>query len=199
MLNILQWNCTAITTAQDLSTQHLSRNQYEVLALQSLITTYKRLPELPGYHYPPFLVQDNNRGIRAATYILQGLSARRGTIPSPWIEGHQLAMVIQTKEDQEVNILNVYNPRHTHDFSWLADVPDNWVVVSNFNSRDMSWDKDYPISSDTIAEQLSKADVILLNDGSLTRIPDSSNQIITAVDLSFVSSNIAAICCENRL
>ena len=56
----------------------------------------------------------------------------------------------------------------------------------------MSWDLDYHTSSDAIAVELSNADVLLLNDGSPTRIPDTFNQNANAIDLTFVSSNIAA-------
>ena len=163
-----------------------------MLALQSLTTSSNRLPVLPGYHYPPFTAQDENGGTRAAVYVLQGLNARRVTTPIPHIEGHKVVIAVRTKEEQDSYILNVYNPKSTRDFNWLTDIPDNWIVVGDFNRRDMAWDLDYPTSSDTIAVELSNADIILLNDGSPTRIPDSLNQNATAIDLTFVSSNIAA-------
>ena len=59
---ILQWNCRAISTAQDMLVQHLSTNRYEVLALQSLSVRPRQLPQLPGFHYPPFRVHDKKGG-----------------------------------------------------------------------------------------------------------------------------------------
>ena len=191
MLNILQWNCRAISSTHDLLIQHLSDTHYDVLALQSLTTSSNKLPVLPGYHYPSFTALNENGGTRAAVYVLQGLNARREIIPTSQIEGHKLAIAVQTNE-QDIFILNVYNPKPTRDFNWLSDIPANWIVVGDFNRRDMAWDLDYPTSSEKIAEELNNADVLLLNDGSPTRIPGSLNQNATAIDLTFVSSNIAA-------
>ena len=174
---ILQWNCRAISTAQDMLDQHLATNRYEVLALQSLSVRPRQLPQLRGFHYPPFRVHDEKGGVRLATYVSLGLAAKEDSLPSPQPqEGYQLATTIQT-QGQDIHILNCYNPTRTRDFSWLANIPNNWLVVGDFNTRDSLWEYEYPKSSAVIGEQLQDADVVLLNDGSR---PDLQTEQSTA-------------------
>ena len=173
--------------------QHLSTNRYEVLALQSLSVRPRQLPQLPGFHYPPFRVHDEKGGVRLATYVSLGLAAKQDFLPSPQPqEGYQLATTIQT-QGQDIHILNCYNPTRTRDFSWLANIPNNWLVVGDFNTRDSLWEYEYPKSSAVIGEQLQDADVVLLNDGSPTRLPDRADNSTSAIDLSFISANMAGL------
>ena len=173
--------------------QHLSTNRYEVLGLQSLSVRPRQLPQLPGFHYPPFRVHDEKGGVRLATYVSLGLAAKQDSLPSPQPqEGYQLATIIQT-QGQDIHILNCYNPTRTRDFSWLANIPNNWLVVGDFNTRDSLWEYEYPKSSAVIGEQLQDADVVLLNDGSPTRLPDRADNSTSAIDLSFISANMAGL------
>ena len=170
--------------------QHLSTNRYEVLALQSLSVRPRQLPQLPGFHYPPFRVHDEKGGVRLATYVSLGLATKQDSLPSPQPqEGYQLATTIQT-QGQDIHILNCYNPTRTRDFRWLANIPNNWLVVGDFNTRDSLWEYEYPKSSAVIGEQLQDADVVLLNDGSPTRLPDRAVNSMSAIDLSFISANM---------
>ena len=172
--------------------QHLSTNRYEVLALQSLSVRPRQLPQLPGFHYPPFRVHDEKGGVRLATYVSLGLAAKQDSLPSSQPqEGYQLATTIQT-QGQDIHILNCYNPTRTRDFSWLANIPNNWLVVGDFNTRDSLWEYEYPKSSAVIGEQLQDADVVL-NDGSRTRLPDRADNSTSAIDLSFISANMAGL------
>ena len=198
---------------------HLSTNRYEVLALQSLSVRPRQLPQLPWFHYPPLRVHDEKGGVRLATYVSLGLAAKQDSLPSPQSqegyqlatyvslglaakqdslpspqsqEGYLLATTIQT-QGQDIHILNSYNPTRTRDFSWFANIPNNWLVVVDCNTRDSLWEYGYPTSSAVIGEQLQDADVVLLNDGSPIRLPDRAVNSTSAIDLSFASANMAGL------
>eukprot|EP00745_Piridium_sociabile_P037673 TRINITY_DN6865_c0_g1_i3.p1 TRINITY_DN6865_c0_g1~~TRINITY_DN6865_c0_g1_i3.p1 ORF type:complete len:1255 (-),score=165.91 TRINITY_DN6865_c0_g1_i3:139-3903(-) len=192
-IKILQWNCRAMTTALDLLLQHLANNKYEVLALQSLRTKPAKLPHLPGYHFPPFYSTNSNDVVSTATYISVGLQAQKSSLPNIVLEeGAGDVTSISTNTDNALHILNFYNPTTTKDFRWLREFPNNWLIVGDFNRRDAMWDTKYNYSSPTLGEDLQEADVTLLNDGGPTRIPDIKHHSMTALDLSFISSNLAA-------
>ena len=61
------------------------------------------------------------------------------------------------------------------------------------NTRDSLWEYGYPTSSAAIVEQLQDADVVLLNDGSPIRLPDRAVNSTSAIDLSFISANMAGL------
>ncbi|XP_076037135.1 uncharacterized protein LOC143022692 [Oratosquilla oratoria] len=188
----MQWNCRAINTAWDLLVQHLARNSYEVIALQSLRKRPSQLPTLPGYHYPPFYKTDEAGEARVATYVALGLAAQPGQLTGISLEeGYGVVTSVSVEGDRTIHIFNVYNPVPSQHFTWLQDIPENWVVVGDFNRRDALWDSNYAHTSPTITSQLDAADMILLNDGSHTRLPDVAGHSKTAIDLSFVSSNLA--------
>ncbi|XP_076067748.1 uncharacterized protein LOC143040552 [Oratosquilla oratoria] len=190
----MQWNCRAINTARDLLVQHLAGSSYQVLALQSLHTSPHQLPTLPGYHYPPFFATDDPGKVRTATYVSIGLAARAGSLPgSPLEEGYGVVSSVSLQDGRSVHLLNFYNPTTSLKFEWLGTLPDNWIVVGDFNRRDALWEDGYPRSSPELCSQLDAADIVLLNDGRHTRLPDCPEHGTSALDLSFASPNIAGI------
>ena len=133
--------------------QYLSTNHYEVLALQSLSARPRQLPQLPGFYYPAFRVQDEKGGARLAIYVSLGVAAKQNSLPSPQPqEGYQLATTIQT-QGQDIHILNCCDPTRTRDFSWLANIPKNWLVVGDFNTRDSLWEDEYPKAANTACKK----------------------------------------------
>ncbi|XP_076061616.1 uncharacterized protein LOC143037363 [Oratosquilla oratoria] len=132
--------------------------------------------------------------VRTATYVSKGLAARPGSFPGPPLEeGYGGVTSVTVQGDRSIHILNYYNPVTTCHFEWLGALPDDWIVVGDFNRRDALWEDGYPHSSPEITSQLDTADVVLLNDGGPTRMPDNPNYSTSVIDLSFVSPNIAGI------
>ena len=193
MLRTLQWNCRAIRPGLDYLIEHLAQNPVEVVALQSLTTTKIDLPALPGFHYPPYTTRDRDAGVRVATYVALGLHTSRKNLPVQLPPGvHAVASAITTSEGQTIDILNCYSPCPTPHFTWLADIPQGWIVLGDFNRRDASWEDGFPTTSEVIGRQLQEADMVLLNDGNPTRLPTRPGDRPSALDLTFVSSNLAA-------
>ena len=194
--SVLQWNCRSINTTKDQFIQHLVNNKYQAIALQSLAVVPSKLPVIDGYHYPPFYTLDDQGKVRVATYVVSGLSVSNSTPPDIPLEGfYQVLTDINLQNGSKIHLLNIYSPtpRNVGSFDWLKAFDNDWLIVGDFNRRDSLWDDSWQSSSPEIASSLSEADVILLNDGSPTRIPDSPNCNMTAVDLAFISSNLAAI------
>ena len=199
-LRVLQWNCRSINTTKDQLIQHLARSKYQILALQSLAVTPAQLPVIEGFHYPPYYVTDKNNKVKVATYIISGLSASREASPKNMAEDcYSLLTDIKVKNSNTIHLLNIYSPTRITSMEWLINLKEDWIVVGDFNKRDAIWENNYPISSPTVAEILQEADVILMNDGSPTRIPDQANQNMSAIDLTFISSNLAGIANWNPL
>ena len=187
----LQWNCRAISTARDLLIQHLANNNYTVVALQSLKTTFKKLPVLPGFHYPPYTKADNNGDVKVATYVAVGTVARYHTLPCLLEEGYRVAVSIAANNHQEVTVLNYYAPQGNRSFTWISRIPDGWLVIGDFNCRDALWEDEHPHANERIQGELEDADIVLMNDGSHTHIPDCANHSTSAIDLSFISPDLA--------
>ena len=69
-LNVLQWNCRSLNTNLEQLTQHLVDSEicYDVLALQSIGGISFELPQIPGFHHPPYFTIFDNK-VRTATYV----------------------------------------------------------------------------------------------------------------------------------
>ena len=69
-IKLLQWNARSITQNVAYLEHFLSKNECQVLMLQSLNTTLNKLPKLPNYYYPPVCnIGTPDQKIYSAIYI----------------------------------------------------------------------------------------------------------------------------------
>ena len=196
-LSVLQWNCRSIHGKEELLVQHIkdTRSDISVLALQSVGTITKALPNINGFHYPPFLTKEDNK-IRTATYIKVGLTTNFIKQLDHSI-GHEISL--QTKNSKIVNIYNIYLPKgpiSEQDVNWLRTTEqNNTIIVGDFNCHHPEWEPDCPEArvktSDKLINALDQTDLVLLNEKCITRLPDNPKNLPSAIDLSFSSADIA--------
>ena len=81
---------------------------------------------------------------------------------------------------------------------WVRSVQmsgEKWIVAGDFNAHSPLWDKDsVTITSRRFVENIVDSSLCLLNDGSITRIPDIINHRASALDLTFISPILVPHC-----
>ena len=168
----------------------------DIICLQSLDAARHKLPPLNGFCYPPASVAlGEMRGelrVRSCIYVRVGITVLgSGVWDAPLPEGAYASSLSLLVEEQTINLLNVYSPGPIADFDWMdACVGSEWVIVGDFNCRDALWEHGYPCTKVSHKLAIESGDLVLLNDGSFTRIPNV-NQSPSVVDLSFVSASLA--------
>ena len=100
-----------------------------------------------------------------------------------------------------MNIASVYLPKGPNDFNteWLKSLqdqqPGKWVISGDFNAHSPFWENNCSIvTSNRLVENIVDSSFYLLNDGSVTRIPDVSKHRATAIDLTLVSPELVPSC-----
>ncbi|KAL8594381.1 hypothetical protein ACOMHN_032968 [Nucella lapillus] len=145
--------------------------------LQSLNISKNRLPTLDGY-YAPVVGLEGDR-VMVATYVSSRLSYSDVQIPTDQVRCRltTCAVSIPTHRGKQTNLVNVYYPNGSNseaDVEWLYNLETNqnsWVVAGDFNVSHKLWDtgqtKD---SGDHLANTILNSRLVVLNDGSFTRI-----------------------------
>jgi ribonuclease HI len=93
-----------------------------------------------------------------------------------------------------INILNAYYPVTDKAGVWVDRVEEEkgtWVVVGDFNSRSSVWEDDCPVENVILRDKIVESQLVLMNDGTPTRVPDQANHKMTAIDLTLVTPDIA--------
>ncbi|KAL8625927.1 hypothetical protein ACOMHN_012519 [Nucella lapillus] len=134
-----------------------------------------------------------------ATYVSSSLSYSDVQIPTDQV-GCRLttcAVSIPTHRGKQTNLVNVYYPNGSNseaDVEWLYNLETNqnsWVVAGDFNVSHKLWDtgqtKD---SGDHLANTILNSRLVILNDGSFTRI-GQPGQGSSAIDLTLTSPDLS--------
>lgn len=197
-LTVLQWNCRSLNKNILYLTQFLSQNKCDVLCIQSPLCYFNKLPNLEGFYYPPVIdLKDKGKWLKVVTYIKCGLSyeaIKSPVTPNPL--GHSCAVQIPSKYGKKINLVNVYYPKgcsKIEDSAWLTELNENaghWMIVGDFNDHHNMWDPYVKNKTSHLADNINNSLLQLLNDGSVTRIPDVHNHKPSAIDLSLVSTDI---------
>ena len=202
-LNILQWNCRSIEKNLEQLIQFLSLNPCQILSLQSLNVRASNLPKIKGYFFPPVFTLDNKTNrVHAAIYICMDLDYIQTKMPIPTKVNDISGCAIKLKIcNTHCSVLSVYLPKGPNDnntdwFKYLKNDKNNtYIITGDFNAHSPFWEKNCQINtSNRFLENIVDSNLFLLNDGSITRIPDNPNHKATAIDLSFVSPCLAHIC-----
>ncbi|KAL8575534.1 hypothetical protein ACOMHN_059599 [Nucella lapillus] len=124
-----------------------------------------------------------------ATYVSSRLSYSDVQIPTDQV-GCRLttcAVSIPTHRGKRTNLVNVYYPNGSNseaDVEWLYSLETNqnsWVVAGDFNTKD---------SGDHLANTILNSRLVVLNDGSFTRI-GQRGQRSSAIDLTLTSPDLS--------
>ena len=192
-LNIFQWNCRSLNTNQDQFLQHINESNYDILALQSVGSRSYSVPQIPGYHYPPYITMFDSK-IRTVTYVKLGMISTM-TYIKDLKYGH--AVTVETKDKETVTVVNVYYPegvQRAEYLDWMSNIEvSKYIICGDFNSHSPLWSSTRAQSDSGgshIEAMLENVDMCILNDGTITRIPDISQHNPSAIDLTFCSSNV---------
>ena len=203
-IQFLQWNCRSLARNIIYLNQHLASKKYEVLLLQSLNVIPSKLPSIPGFYHPPaFEDRGENEKVQTAIYIREGLDYNLPSSPclKNIIDIHTSSVTIRFHESLTLNIMSVYLPKgpNEQNTEWLS-TPDiqqkgKWLIGGDFNAHSPFWEKDCDlVTSNRLVENIVDSPFNLLNDGSVTRIPDNPHHRSTAIDLSLISPELVPSC-----
>ena len=193
-LSILQWNCRSLRTNVEELRGHLSQSPADVLCLQSVGVAHQGLPTLEGYSYPPVSVARSGNRVMSAIYLRSGLillgsGVWTGAVP----DGVFVSSVRLEGTSGGIGVLNVYAPRGVTSFDWLRPAAGaSWVVLGDFNIRDSMWDEGCLTHRGSFVEELEAGELVILNEGAPTRVPDAECHGPSAIDLALVSEGLAA-------
>ena len=200
-IDILQWNCRSILRNIDELIQHLSSNKFKVLLLQSINTSKNKLPHIPNFHYPPIYNQDESGKINTAIYIHRNIDYHPMKSPVPLTIPHVNASAAMVKFNSKliVNVVSVYLPKgpDNDNTEWLQNLPDKekWLIGGDFNSHSALWDHSCSRTTNhRFVENVVNSNLYLLNNGGITRIPDTEDHKPSAIDISFISPELAPDC-----
>ena len=133
--------------------------------------------------------------VMTCIYLRLGLTCLgSGTWKAPLPEGAFPSSVSLRCADTTLSILNLYFPTGAKHFQWAQSCAGGrWLVVGDFNSRDALLEKGYPTHRDSIAEELESGNLVVLNTGAFTRIPDRDDHAPSALDLSLASDSLVGL------
>lgn len=201
-ISFFQWNCRSIKANVHFLNQYLVKNSHKILLLQSLNTEFKFLPNLDGYFYPPVCSRtDGVAKVYTAIYIREDTEYHWIPTPVPKEIEHVHSVAVKVKLDSvsSINFLSIYYPMGPSDQNtdWIKHLTDSekWVIAGDFNSHSSLWEKDCKVATNNrFVENIIDSPLYLLNDGSITRVPDVSQHKPTAIDLTLISASLALDC-----
>ena len=198
-MKIMQWNARSIRSNEADLKEFLAMSKPDVLVLQSPNCTTGELPSLDGYYYPPITdLRGNQSRAYVATYIKQDKVYLAIESPAPNLQdlGSSCAVEVQSKNGKKISICNIYYPKGCKQDTtkWLTslDQTRQWYVLGDFNAHHSLWNSRLKTDKNTqLADDITESPLCLLNDGSITRIPDIIEHSETAIDLSLASPELA--------
>eukprot|EP00745_Piridium_sociabile_P040864 TRINITY_DN7953_c0_g1_i4.p1 TRINITY_DN7953_c0_g1~~TRINITY_DN7953_c0_g1_i4.p1 ORF type:complete len:1264 (+),score=154.07 TRINITY_DN7953_c0_g1_i4:321-4112(+) len=194
-VNILQWNCRSIKRNLPYLINYLSKNKLDILCMQSLGCASGDLPKIGGYYYPPVHGLFPSRGkVGTATYIKIGLKYE--SVLFELSDGSNTAACCTIRVQcihKAIHISNIYYPQADKEGLWAEGFASReWLVVGDFNVHSRLWDRGCLGPEDDMArDNILASNLVLLNDGSATRLPDRANDRPTAIDLSLATPDLA--------
>lgn len=197
-LSIFQWNCRSLYSNIDVFKQYISSAKPDVICLQSVGRRPKELPALDGYFFPPIYKCSRNGVVAVATYARVNLACGAARTPCG---DNVLAVSLQFDIDhtKKYNLVNAYFPEGcAGKTEWLSQLNNDieWIIVGDFNAHHALWGgsgTETRGGGASLAEQITNANLFLLNDSTPTRMPDRVEHAPTAIDLSLVSPSLAPV------
>jgi ribonuclease HI/exonuclease III len=191
-LNILQWNARSINTTGDFLQHYLSGKEYDILMLQSLNCRRNKLPQIQGFCHPPYCKAIGDK-VAVATYVRTSLFAVNKPFPE-YPQSAHLCTEIQLKTGP-LRVLNCYHPKGDREGAWVDSINTTeaeYIIGGDFNSRSALWEEDSPVEHAGLRDKIIDSELVIMNDGRTTRIPDRPEQAATTLDLTFATPGTAS-------
>ena len=198
-LQIFQWNIRSINKNKTSLIQTLIESNFDVLLLQSLLSSAP--PALPGYNLISANRRPDGKYIDTAIYVSHSLDAQESASPLP-VEKNLSSCACDIKTEGDVKLIkcvSVYYPKgvNHHNLDFLANYrssPSNNIIIGgDFNDHHILWsNKQHATTHPTpFSDAVSDADLHILNDGSITHIPDIDKHRHSAIDITFCNPELA--------
>jgi len=201
LINVCQWNCRSISTNLLQFENYLLNNNFSVLALQSLNVIPAKLPKLINFYYPPvYTTNKSTNKVQTAIYIRSNLQYSYISLSSftpADIDVFITGVTVKFNDHFQLNILSVYYPcgpknENTDWMKHLDTSTNKWLILGDFNAHAAFWDNNCStVTCNRFLENIVDSKLYLLNNGNITRIPDIHTHKPSAIDLSFISPEIA--------
>ena len=201
-LRIFQWNARNFHTNLDQFKQFFDKNTCNIICLQSVNRKACDLPVLDGFYYPPYYKLNQNNHVSVATYINSNLVVK--CVKPPLDDNDSLSVAIElTINDKPFTVINCYYPEGvgnkttTEWISKLDNHNEQILIVGDFNAHHNLWSNrsvEPRRGGQHLSTHIIESSLVLLNDGSFTRLPERATDSSTAIDLSLVSSCLAPVC-----
>lgn len=200
-LYILQWNARSLYANANSFKNFLDENEKpDVICIQETHFQGNRYIKLNGYQ-PPVIKNRNgiknnkgkikSKGGGVAVYVSNLLTYTEIDFQAENIE---ITGVTINCQNDKINIVNMYRPPdqtlNFQDYTKLFNnINQNLVLLGDYNARSSLWgsiktDKNGQVLEDLIQHM----DLIVLNDGSGTRLDNNGNT--SEIDLTFVSPSL---------
>ena len=203
-LRILQWNSRWLSTNFKFLKQYIDEINPHVISIQSLNVNYFNLPKIQGYFYPPVTNIPDNKNSKLHT----GLYMRDDTqyvpitspVPKDSIDAYGSAIKIRFNEKEDLNIASIYLPKgpNNNNNGWIDFINNsksNWLITGDFNSHSPYWDSKCIKSTHYEFEnKILTSNLVILNDGRITRVPEVKGHRPSAIDLTFIAPKLADKC-----
>ena len=195
---IVQWNCRSLYQNLNHFKHFVEKHKPGILCLQSIGRTARELPFLEGYYYPPYYKLNKNNFVAVATYVSNDKKVSLAPSPTPSPE-HLCITIKLATPGRALHITNVYYPEavpRLNDTKWIADLQTNdkdWVIVGDFNAHHEDWGGAGTImrgGGRHLSQHIVESDFVLLNDGSITRLPHRFGDNPSAIDLSLMTPGL---------
>ena len=198
-LNIFQWNVRSIAKNKASLIQTLLENNYHILLLQSLFS--QKLPDLPGYKPITSNKRPDGKYIDTAIYVSTNIEAQESKSPFPLQKNLSSCAcdIKPTGDTKPIQFISVYYPKGVdqHNIDFLANIipnsTPNIVIGGDFNAHHILWSKAQHATthSSPLTEALIESDLHILNDGSITHIPDNEKHRHSAIDITICNPELA--------
>ena len=203
-LRILQWNARYISANFKYLKQYVDNINPHVISIQSLNVNFYNLPKLKGYFYPPVTNIPTHKNSKLHTALYLRDDTQYVPILSPVskesFEAYGCAIKIKLNDNEDLNIGSIYlpkgpNPGNLDWIDYINQSSSSWLITGDFNSHSSYWDSTCVKTSHVDFEnKLLSSNLVILNDGRFTRVPEVKGHRPPALDLSLLSPKLADLC-----
>ena len=194
MVDILQWNAQSMNAHgcnfyESIITNASNQEKPGIICIQETWYDEYNMLRFPNYH----LVEKNRHDKRGglAIYIHESIAFR--VINTPDINEYIIVDIYL--QNNTFSLVNFYNPCKKIGQNLLDEIMKNCkeqvIVCGDFNSHNPLWGSNtLDVNGKTAEDFMNKYDLVLLNDGTPTRIdPRSGGQ--SSLDLTFMSKEMS--------
>lgn len=195
-LKILQWNSRSINANKYSLVNYISTHDIDVILLSETWLKENQTFTIKGFQC---IRQDRHDGYGGVAILVSNLLNHIVIQLHDNPDTRVMACAVQITLSPPVDIMAIYKPPTVRvSFEEWSNLfrqcnTSNCIIGGDFNIHSTTWGcRDNNNYANDLINAVDEFDLILLNDGRGTCLTNTGNT--TAIDLSFVSSNLAANC-----